>query len=118
MKKRLTKRLTFEQHTELGAKLTTARQDLVEAWCLLANTYGERHKYRVTQKVTKVNEALDTLRCWLDELVFEEYPEKTTGDLARVYYGRGEYIKADADDDAKLDTIDEHMCSCDEIGLI
>jgi hypothetical protein len=82
----MSKRLTLEQHKELGTKLRIARNDLLDTVVLLSNTYGKTNKHRRAAENALL--LIDSLRCELDDLIFDEHAEKTTRELASVYYGK------------------------------
>lgn len=73
---------TFEQHQEIGKLLFLAREALIKASCELHNN----KRTKLARLATKSYMALDSLRCELDSLVFEEHPERPTQELASTYY--------------------------------
>ncbi|MCK9404984.1 MAG: hypothetical protein M0Q43_00595 [Methanothrix sp.] len=81
--------MSFEEHKALGENLNTARETLMDAGMVIAKHYNKTANE--SRKIFKVLDDLDMVRCLLDDRVFDEHREKTTGELTRVYYpgGRG-----------------------------
>lgn len=76
------KHYTFEQHQELGEELYHMRNRLIQIYCELGRAYNRK----LAGLAAKSYSDLDQLRCDLDNLVFQEYPERTTEELARTYF--------------------------------
>ena len=86
------KHYTFEQHQELGEELYHMRNRLLQIHCELGRVYNRK----LSGLAAKSHSSLDQLRCDLDSLVFQEYPERTTQELVRTYYCANR-IKCSAD---------------------
>ncbi len=76
------KHYTFEQHQELGEELYHMRNRLMQIYCELGRAYNRK----LAGLAEKSYCNLDQLRCDLDNLVFREYPERTSEERGRTYY--------------------------------
>lgn len=78
--------LTREQHVALGAELFAMHDRLTTISVELSRAYPQP----LANQADKVIAQLGKLRSKLDDVVFREYPEGETKDIARIYYpGRG-----------------------------
>jgi len=78
------KKYTFEEHQSLGEELCIIRDRLLSLSCELDRIYGRKRK--LGHLASKAYANVDELRNQLDNLVFEENRELTTGELAGAYY--------------------------------
>lgn len=84
--------LTYEEHAELGEKLQHLQVDLVNLTAHLSSAYGKSR--RISSLSKKVVQALDALRCELDNLACAENPRDLFPDREpqRLYYGKGVFV--------------------------
>jgi len=78
------KRLTLEQHKEIGKELHQIRNRLTGLVLKVGDTYP--HVSGLYKCASEAVNALDTLRSRLDSQLFEEHREIGTRELTRVYY--------------------------------
>ena len=79
--------LTIEQHNKVGEELQEMRDRLVKISVLLGTVYPIKTLKGMPQNAL---EAVDLLRSRLDDCVFQEHPERSSTDNAKVYYRSGE----------------------------
>ena len=72
--------MQFADHLALGKSLKQIRALLMQSSCLT-------QKGKARYKTDKALAYLEKLRSTLDDIVFQEHPEKCTHELVRVYYG-------------------------------
>jgi len=79
---RTRKKLTMDQHRELGAHLKSARKALLPQRVLVPNTYGLNSPQ--SKVMARLISALDAAKCEMENQMFRDYPEV---DDCSVYYG-------------------------------
>lgn len=77
------KPITLDEHIEISEQLCPARRFLGSLMCKLSRHYTNKSK--VLRLAIKAENAVDKLRCELDNCVFAENPDGK--DLAKIYYG-------------------------------
>jgi hypothetical protein len=83
------KRLTYQQHQIIGHQLREFRNNvLINTVVDISNTIGKSSKAsKLGQKALK---AIDDLRSALDDVLFQDFSEKSNQELLNVYYGGNE----------------------------
>jgi len=77
------KKLTVEEHMQLGLKLASVRGFLMELSCKIPNTYGQSS--RVGASAVRSLNHLDKLISELDDQIFRDHPNDPI-DHTGVYY--------------------------------
>ncbi len=80
--------LSWEEHLELGRELKDIRERLLKIAVLVPNRVGKASK--AASRAKAALQAVSGLKCELDSLVFEAFPEKGREALLDVYYGGSE----------------------------
>lgn len=75
------RKITVEQHIELGKQLQEARDAAIDHLMLLSNTYGKTKK--PGKLAHKVLDAFDSLKCEMDDQLARDYPADFS---PHVYY--------------------------------
>jgi hypothetical protein len=83
-----TKKLTLEQHIKAGADLRAFRDIIAQLSTQIGFAYGKSKK--VSRLAWRAYNALDDLRCELDNRVCDENRELE--DVTRIYYGPGPFV--------------------------
>lgn len=79
------KKLTEVQHRELGPRIKEARRLLMDAQLRICNGLGTSSK--ACRIITKILNDFDLkLKNELDNVIFRDYPDKSTQELVRHYY--------------------------------
>lgn len=79
------KGISFEQWIELGRQLKAVRAYLMDEHIRLANEYGKSKP--PAKKYERALAGIERVRDVLDDKVFDLFPEKSTQELAGVFYG-------------------------------
>jgi hypothetical protein len=79
------RRLTMSEHAEVGADLKRIQNRLQKLTVFLQRRYPNNS--RVVRQSERANNAVDQLRCVMDDTVFAEHGDRTTHELSQVYYG-------------------------------
>jgi hypothetical protein len=83
------KNLTYGQHLELGPRIKEARKLLMDAQLRICNGMGTSKK--PCRAITQMLNILDLrLKNQLDDIVFEDFPEKDSEEKRGIYYGPAE----------------------------
>ena len=78
--------IPYEVHEQLGETLKTLNCVLVRAYVHIFNNSKNKKEGRINARCwEKANKANDSLKCYLEEIMFKEHPEKANLD---VYYGK------------------------------
>jgi len=77
--------LDFEEHRTMGADLSTIRERLIEFLIFIQHNTPNTEK--VVRLANRAVAAVDSLKCELDNRVFNEHPHFDTNTLGHVYYG-------------------------------
>ena len=77
-----TRKLTREEHAEIGANLKSIRIFLIKQSCKIQNTYGKTKK--IGKLANRAFESVDSLICELDNQCYMDLPGEDNFDL---YYG-------------------------------
>jgi hypothetical protein len=80
--------LSWEEHLDLGADLKDIHERLRKISMLVPNRVGKASK--AASKAKAALKAVSGLKCELDSLVFEDFPEKGREALLDAYYGNAE----------------------------
>jgi len=78
----MTKKLSFEDHQEMGDALYRMRNELMEFRGKIGKKSSKPSR-QLQQALSKIERA----RCLLDNELFADFPERETNELTRVYYG-------------------------------
>ncbi|MEY3897887.1 MAG: hypothetical protein RLZZ214_3408 [Verrucomicrobiota bacterium] len=77
-----TKKLTFEQHEEIGAELQRIRRFMIGLAVNIPGIYGKTK--RVSKSSVKAFRDIDSLRNVMEEQLFIDHPEQAN---TKIYYG-------------------------------
>ncbi len=83
---KLSKKMSYMEHAELGRYLQQTRDRLKDESIALSHRYG-----KTTKPFTMANRAvklIDDLRSEMDNRIYKEHSNISTYDLGRVYYRR------------------------------
>ena len=83
-RKRQKEGFSLAEHKTTGEKLHAAHDMLCTLTCSLSNFYT--HKSQPVRLAEKALNALDGLRCELDNAVFRENPGINSAECCRIYY--------------------------------
>lgn len=83
--------LTLERHQALGPELKAVRDQLLTLAVEIGNAYPKQS--RQARAAEKAYQALDGLRCAMDDAVCHENQGDTALDLCRIYYP-GQAVRA------------------------
>lgn len=86
---KLPKKLTIEEHREIGAELKRIREYLITLSCKIPNTYGKTS--RVGKKARWVYEGIDHLRNVMENQMFVDCPKDSD---TKIYYGENASVEA------------------------
>lgn len=76
--------LSFEEHQELGSDLREVYKVLLKSSTLLSRKYPKSSKQ--VKMATEANELVLKLRSLMDDIAFEEHPQKEKESVNRLYF--------------------------------
>ena len=74
------KQMTIEQHKIIGKNIRSH----IKYYQLLLMELQNNYTKKDTEKIRRVLKSINQLRCWLDDMVYDENPHS---DSLKIYYG-------------------------------